>query len=119
LAAPGAVELRDELAGLGAQVSVVACDVRDRGQVAELVVGIDRLTAVVHAAGVLDDGVVSGLSAERLGRVLGPKVDAAWYLHELTKGLDLAGFVVFSSLSGLVGTAGQASYAAGMRGWMG
>ena len=111
--APGAVELVAELAGLGARVDVVACDVSDRAGLAAVVDGLGvELSAVVHAAGVVDDGVLGSLTAERLDGVLGPKADAAWYLHELTRELDLSAFVMFSSLSGTVDGAGQGNYAA-------
>ncbi|WP_307825829.1 SDR family NAD(P)-dependent oxidoreductase, partial [Sinosporangium siamense] len=108
----GGKEFAEELAGLGAEVAVEACDVGDRTAVAE-VVARHPISAVVHAAGVLDDGVVESLTAERLAGVLRPKVDGAWNLHQATKHLGLAAFVVFSSVAGTFGSAGQAAYAAG------
>ncbi|MEV6669539.1 type I polyketide synthase [Streptomyces sp. NPDC051162] len=113
-AAPGAPLLREELTALGADVAVMACDMADRGAVSRLLDTLDRpLTAIVHTAGVLDDGVVTALSAERLSGVLRPKADAAWHLHELTQGTELAAFVMYSSISGVMGSAGQGNYAAG------
>ncbi|MFD9407351.1 SDR family NAD(P)-dependent oxidoreductase [Streptomyces sp. NPDC059989] len=114
-AAPGAEDVAAELTGLGARVTVAACDAADREALAGVLAGIPAehpLTAVVHTAGVLDDGVVQGLTADQLQRVLRPKVDAAWHLHELTAGLELDAFVLFSSISGLIGAAGQGNYAA-------
>jgi acyl transferase domain-containing protein len=113
--AEDAPALEQELAALGARVQIAACDVADRGQLEEalrLVPAEHPLGAVVHAAGVLNDGVVVALTSEQLEHVLAPKVDAAWHLHELTEHLDLSMFVLFSSIAATLGNAGQANYAA-------
>ncbi len=113
--APGARALSAELAALGAHATIVACDLADARQTAALLAEIpaDRpLTAVFHAAGVVDDCLVTDLTAERLDTVLRPKADAAWHLHELTRDTDLSAFVLFSSTAALYDAPGQAGYAA-------
>ncbi|ATZ22472.1 Erythronolide synthase, modules 1 and 2 [Streptomyces lavendulae subsp. lavendulae] len=114
--ADGADALREELAALGATVTIAACDAADREALAALLATLpaDRpLTAVVHAAAVVAGGLVDTLTPEELHQVLRPKVDAALNLHALTRDLDLSAFVLFSSFAGTLGGAGQAAYAAG------
>ncbi|MFZ0719008.1 SDR family NAD(P)-dependent oxidoreductase, partial [Mycobacterium sp.] len=113
--APGARELAAELTATGAEVSLVACDAADRAALAKVLADIPvqhPLSAVIHTAGVLDDAVVTSLTPERVDAVLRAKVDTAWNLHELTKDSNLSAFVLFSSMAGLVGSSGQANYAA-------
>ncbi|HEX2819707.1 MAG TPA: beta-ketoacyl reductase, partial [Streptosporangiaceae bacterium] len=92
-----------------------ACDVASRDQVRQLLATIPAdapLTAVIHTAGVLDDGIIATLTPDRIDTVLRPKVDAAWNLHHLTENLDLSAFILFSSIAATLGSPGQANYAA-------
>ncbi|QMU69834.1 type I polyketide synthase [Streptacidiphilus sp. P02-A3a] len=114
-AVPGAARLAAELAAQGVAVDVVAADVADRAALARVIDAVPTATplrGVVHAAGVLDDGVITSLTPAALDAVMRPKVDGAWHLHELTRGLDLSLFVVFSSIAGIWGNPGQGGYAA-------
>ncbi|WP_243713448.1 type I polyketide synthase, partial [Actinomadura sp. 6K520] len=113
--APEAGALEAELTALGASVTIAACDASDRDALAMLLADIPAehpLTAVVHAAGTIDDATVTALNSAQLDRVLTPKVDAAWHLHDLTKDEDLSAFILFSSLAGTLGSPGQGNYAA-------
>ncbi|WP_055599453.1 type I polyketide synthase [Streptomyces aureus] len=117
---PGDAALREieALRTEGCAVRVVTADVADPEQLARAVApppdGPEqpRLAGVLHLAGVLDDGVLLLQSPERLRRVMAPKARGAWNLHELTRDLPLDFFVLFSSVSGLLGTPGQTTYAA-------
>ena len=108
--APGAADLATELEAEGAHVTVAAVAVEDRKALAALLDG-RTVKAVVHTAGIVDDGVVTSLDGRRLDAVLKPKVDAAWNLHELVG--DVAAFVLYSSVAGTFGNPGQGNYAAG------
>nr|AQW44890.1 polyketide synthase [Corallococcus coralloides] len=100
----------------GARVTVAGADVADRAQLArvfaDIAAGALPLRGVIHAAGVLDDGVLSQQTEERFLRVMGPKVLGAWNLHELTRELPLDFFVLYSSAASLFGAPGQGNYAA-------
>ena len=107
--------LRAELAEAGCEARILACDAADRGQLEAALATVPEehpLTAVIHAAGVVDDAATASLDPERVERVLAPKVDAALHLQELTKGLDLKRFVLFSSAAATFGNPGQGNYAA-------
>jgi acyl transferase domain-containing protein/acyl carrier protein len=111
LAAPGAPQLRAELGA-----TITAHDLTDPEQVADLLAGIPAeqpLTAIVHAAGTVRDATITGLTPDHLDTVLRPKIDAAWHLHQQTQHMNLSLFCLYSSLAGVLGTAGQGNYAAG------
>ncbi|WP_394846906.1 amino acid adenylation domain-containing protein [Pendulispora brunnea] len=112
--APGAEALVHGLKSAGAEtVRITACDVGHRDQVAALLAHPEHpWTAVVHLAGIVDDAALPAQNAERFARVLTPKIDGAVHLHELTAGLDLRAFVLFSSAAATFGAAGQSNYAA-------
>ncbi|MFD3746318.1 type I polyketide synthase [Nocardia sp. NPDC058633] len=113
--ADGAGELAAQLSALGAEVDIVACDVADRDALTAMVAAIPAahpLTGVVHTAGVVEDALFTEHTPEHIAKVLRPKVDAAWYLHEVTRAHTLSMFVVYSSIAGLLGNPGQANYAA-------
>ncbi|SCL26406.1 Acyl transferase domain-containing protein [Micromonospora pallida] len=113
--APGAADLVAELTELGVRVTVAHCDVTDRTQLAALLAATPDdapLRAVLHTAAVLDDGVVDTVTPARLHNVAAPKCTAAEHLDELTRDLDLDAFVLFSSVAGTTGNAGQGAYGA-------
>ena len=114
-AADGAAAIEAELTELGASVRIASCDAAEKVALQRLLaeLPVDHpLTAVIHAAGTLHDAVFSAQTPRHLDSVLRPKIDAAWNLHELTASADLSAFVLFSSAASVLGSRGQANYAA-------
>ncbi|MFJ4353865.1 SDR family NAD(P)-dependent oxidoreductase [Pseudomonas sp. NPDC089428] len=116
---PASTEAQPQLAlwqAQGIDVQAVACDITDRAQLQGVVERIATspwpLRGLVHAATVIDDSLIRNLDGEQLQRVLEPKAKGAQYLHELTQGLALDFFVMFSSATTLFGNPGQANYVA-------
>ena len=115
----GAVDAGKNVAELelaGVRVQTMVADVSDESQVLRLLDDVRRemppLRGIIHTAGIVDDGLISDLKMSRMARVLGPKAYGAWYLHQHTKDIELDHFVLFSSISALIGNVGQASYVA-------
>jgi len=111
-----AQEVVTELAAKGAAVTTIQADISNESEVAQALSQIHDtmppLRGIIHAAGVLDDHLLMNLDAESFRRVLAPKVLGAWNLHKLTGDLPLDFFVVFSSVASILGSPGQANYAA-------
>ncbi|KAI0602189.1 hypothetical protein F4775DRAFT_227770 [Biscogniauxia sp. FL1348] len=113
--APKADALVTELSELGVRVTVIATNIADPESVKSLMATFSKdrpLRGVVHAAGVSDSGVLLAMTPERCARALEPKVCGAWLLHQSTHNMDLDLFVMFSSISGVMGMQGLANYAA-------
>jgi myxalamid-type polyketide synthase MxaB len=105
----------DAMVEAGAQISVIRADVSKPGEVKALVAACQAqapLRGIVHAAGVLDDGIIDNQTPERFTHVMAPKIHGAWSLHLETQSLPLDFFVCFSSMASMAGAAGQANYSA-------
>jgi acyl transferase domain-containing protein/surfactin synthase thioesterase subunit/acyl carrier protein len=113
---PNTEPVRRTLAALGAEAVIRKADVTSKQDVRRLLGSINEsgrpLKGVFHCAGLLDDGIILQMDWQKFERVGEPKVAGGWLLHEFTRGLDLTHFVVFSSILSLIGSAGQANYAA-------
>jgi acyl carrier protein len=113
---PATQQSIDELRRLGTDVRLVQADVSDAASLdaalGPMLAGLPPLRGVVHAAGALDDGILLQLDADRMARVMAPKVAGAWNLHRATRDCPLDFFVLFSSVASLFGSPGQGNYAA-------
>ena len=113
---PGAAEAARELEAIGVKVHIRACDVTDPKRLAlvlaEIKQGLPPLRGVFHAAMVLKDATIGNLKREDFNAVMGPKIQGAWNLHQLTLDLSLDWFVLYSSATTFIGNPGQANYVA-------
>ena len=112
---PRAEALVDELSQLGARVAILASDISDPDSVSSIMATFTPgrpLRGVIHAAGVVDSGILSSMTSKRCDTAIAPKAYGAWLLHQATRDLDLDLFVMFSSISGVLGMPGLANYAA-------
>ena len=116
---PEAKALLADLAKLGVKAHAIAADITSRADLDQVLARIAKdkvaLRGVVHSAMVLDDGFINQLDADRMMRVMAPKIVGAWNLHQATVGIDLDHFVMFSSMAAVLGSSGQANYVAGNR----
>jgi len=106
----------DKLTSLGAEVVIARADVSDKAQLASVLADLEKklppIKGIVHAAGLLDDGVLLQLDQEKFDRVMKPKVQGSWNLHQLTADKELDFFILFSSAASIFGSPGQANYVA-------
>jgi myxalamid-type polyketide synthase MxaB len=108
-----AQETLNQLKQTGATVNVVFGDIANSQEVENLIHSANPpLKGIIHAAGILDDGVLRKQTWERFENVMAPKIQGTWNLHLATQDLPLDFFVCFSSIAALLGSPGQGNYAA-------
>ena len=104
----------NEIISKGTDVNIIKADVTNKDDLEKVLKEIKKsnypLKGIIHSAGVLDDGVIMNQSKEKFDKVMAPKVLGAWYLHELTKKMELDFFVMYSSVASLLGSAGQSNH---------
>ena len=96
----------------GVKVEVIAADIANPEDVTRILSSMPNLRGIVHAAGVLDDGMLAQQSSDRFRKVAGPKINGSWHLHVQTKDQPMDFFILFSSVAGILGSPGQSNYAA-------
>ena len=96
----------------GVKVEVIAADIANPEDVTRILSSMPNLRGIVHAAGVLDDGMLTQQSSDRFRKVAGPKINGSWHLHVQTKDQPMDFFILFSSVAGILGSPGQSNYAA-------